>query len=132
MTSTSSTAPDFGTCASGYWRRRFLFEGRHYLLQHIAESIDLIQQHLAGRRCAPNRALFYEERRTQDAVLQRSLWFAESGAYQKWAGLERLVIDWEDNGSRLLLRPFLEAGLLAMNEVIKKWWMRLEAASPAP
>ena len=37
------------------------------------------------------------------------------------AGLERLVIDWEDNGSRLLLRPFLEAGLLAMKKGIKKW-----------
>jgi uncharacterized protein with HEPN domain len=40
-------------------------------LEHISESIELILQYVAGADGAANRDLFYEDRRTQDAVLRR-------------------------------------------------------------
>jgi len=40
-------------------------------LRHIAESIDLVEHYLAGNDGTPNEALFYEDLRTQDAVLRR-------------------------------------------------------------
>ena len=48
---------------------------------HIAESIDLIQDYLAGADGAPNRALFYEDRRTQDAVLRRLETLADAASH---------------------------------------------------
>lgn len=31
----------------------------------------------------------------------RWFWYAKGGRYQRWAGLEWLVVDWEDNGQRI-------------------------------
>jgi uncharacterized protein with HEPN domain len=50
-------------------------------LQHISESIDLIQQYLAGADGDPNRDLFYKDRRTQDAVLRRLETLADAASH---------------------------------------------------
>jgi uncharacterized protein with HEPN domain len=40
-------------------------------LRHIADSIDLVGQYLSSIDGTPNETLFYEDPRTQDAVLRR-------------------------------------------------------------
>jgi uncharacterized protein with HEPN domain len=50
-------------------------------LQHISESINLIQQYLAGADGVPNHDLFYEDRRTQDAVLRRLETLADAASH---------------------------------------------------
>jgi uncharacterized protein with HEPN domain len=49
--------------------------------EHISESIDLIQRYVAGPDGGPNRELFYEDRRTQDAVLRRLETLADAASH---------------------------------------------------
>ena len=49
--------------------------------QHISESIDLIQQYLAGADGVPNRDLLYSDRKTQDAVLRRLETLADAASH---------------------------------------------------
>jgi uncharacterized protein with HEPN domain len=49
--------------------------------QHISESIDLIQQYLAGPDGVPDRDLFYNDPRTQDAVLRRLETLADAASH---------------------------------------------------
>ena len=50
-------------------------------LRHIAESIDLVEQYLAGAGGASSQALFYDDRRTQDAVLRRMETLADAASH---------------------------------------------------
>jgi uncharacterized protein with HEPN domain len=50
-------------------------------LAHISESIDLIQLYLTGTDGAPDRDLFYQDRRTQDAVLRRLETLADAASH---------------------------------------------------
>jgi uncharacterized protein with HEPN domain len=49
--------------------------------EHISESIDLIHQYLAGPDGVPDRDLFYNDRRTQDAVLRRLETLADAASH---------------------------------------------------
>ena len=49
-------------------------------LGHIAESIDLVEQYLAGAARTADARLFYEDRRTQDAVLRRMETLADAAS----------------------------------------------------
>jgi uncharacterized protein with HEPN domain len=50
-------------------------------LQHIAESIDLIGDYLAGFDGSPDERLFYDDLRTQDAVLRRMETLADAAGH---------------------------------------------------
>lgn len=50
-------------------------------LQHIAESISLIDEYLAGPDGSPNDRLFYDDLRTQDAVLRRMETLADAAGH---------------------------------------------------
>jgi uncharacterized protein with HEPN domain len=50
-------------------------------LRHIAESLDLVKQYLAGTDGALDEDLFYDDRRTQDAVLRRMETLADAASH---------------------------------------------------
>jgi uncharacterized protein with HEPN domain len=50
-------------------------------LRHIAESIELIEQYLAGADGAPSEQLFLHDLRTQDAVLRRLETLADAAGH---------------------------------------------------
>lgn len=50
-------------------------------LQHIGESIDLIEQCLAGADGTLDQPLFYEDRRPQDAVVRRLETLADAASH---------------------------------------------------
>jgi uncharacterized protein with HEPN domain len=50
-------------------------------LRHIAESIDLVEQYLAGAERALSQALFYDDQRSQDAVLRRMETLADAASH---------------------------------------------------
>jgi uncharacterized protein with HEPN domain len=49
-------------------------------LRYIAESIDLVEQYVAGAGGLPDQALFYDDPRTQDAVLRRMETLADAAS----------------------------------------------------
>jgi hypothetical protein len=58
-----------------------------------------------------------------NATSGRWFWFAKGGGYRKWAGLEWLVVDWEDHGRRLKTwidphhgRPYSNVWMLRVTE----------------
>jgi uncharacterized protein with HEPN domain len=50
-------------------------------LQYIAESIELIEDYIAGVDGSPYQALFYDDLRTQDAVLRRMETLADAASH---------------------------------------------------
>jgi uncharacterized protein with HEPN domain len=50
-------------------------------LRFIAESIALVEQYVAGVDGAPNEAFFYDDMRTQDAVLRRMETLADAASH---------------------------------------------------
>ena len=50
-------------------------------LRHIAESIGLVEQYLAGADSALDESSFYDDRRTQDAVLRRMETLADAASH---------------------------------------------------
>jgi uncharacterized protein with HEPN domain len=50
-------------------------------LQHITESIDLIERYLAGVGGVPSEQLFRDDQRTQDAVLRRLETLADAAGH---------------------------------------------------
>jgi hypothetical protein len=85
-----------------YWLRRRFFE----LLineQRLSQVADVRQ----GLATADNERFvryFWEVDRIEGADEPRTgrwFWFAKGGRYQKWAGFENLVVDWERDGERI-------------------------------
>jgi len=64
-------------------------------LHYIAESIDLVEQYVAGADGSPDQSLFEHDPRTQDAVLRRMETLADAASHLS-DGLKgrHLQIEW--------------------------------------
>lgn len=96
-------------------------------LRHIAESINLVEQYLAGIAGAPDERLFYEDLRTQDAVLRRMETLADAASHLSDALKQRHPeIPWRQMGD---FRNVLAHGYT--NIRLDRVWQAIEADLPA-